>query len=281
MLEGMSRTGPVLTVPKVLAAADSFLVVHPSRNGDIVQTDYSGATFVEKGETLDADILLDSVPTTGEPMVVMLHVDANGDGQFQFGDGVTVADAPVFEGTTLVAVPTAVPADRAVTAEDIALSANLHAAKVNTYLERALYRPDSTDSRLRALAHRWLYEIERSDRDMANFRDILADDFVLEFSSGRIDTEEAFQTWLKGPASSVAATRHDIIAFESTPQLDDRYLVNMELDWNGLTPEGGRMQARTRHMWIAVDDGGRMPRIETVSVEVVEPFRPTEWDAAP
>ena len=46
---------------------------------------------------------------SGDMFVIMLHYDVNKDGIFDFNDGVTVPDAPVFEGNRLIALRFAAP----------------------------------------------------------------------------------------------------------------------------------------------------------------------------
>lgn len=277
-LNGLERHGATLIVADVLSATPAFLVVHPFANGQPVREDYVAATPIPAGASTDVPLLLDGEVPAGTPMIVMLHEDVNRDGVFQFGDGITVPDRPVIEGTTLIALPTEAPEARAITPDDIRGSAALHAEKAVTLLERAPYRGDGREARQRALVHRWMELVERPDRNAQSFQDILSDDFYLGFSSGPIDTLEDFDAWLKGPGSSVAATAHQIVSFASEPLGNDRHALNFVLDWNGLTPDGGRMQAKTNHSWTVRDNGNGYPVIERVEVEALESFRVTDWE---
>ena len=73
------------------------------------QTVYVGSEPVEKGANRNVSITLDREVSAGDMFIVMLHYDKNKDGVFDFGDGVTVPDAPVFEGHTLVALRYSAP----------------------------------------------------------------------------------------------------------------------------------------------------------------------------
>ncbi len=104
VLDGARRRGATFTFPKVAIDQPGWLVMHPFRDGKPVQTEYVGAQLLAKGVTAPASITINTVPATGERFIVMLHYDKNDDGVFDFNDGITVPDAPVFEGSTLVAL---------------------------------------------------------------------------------------------------------------------------------------------------------------------------------
>lgn len=130
-------------------------------------------------------------------------------------------------------------------------------------------------NRMRSLAHYWLALIEDPDRKPDPLREILAPEFSLNFPSGAITDFEAFKSWLAGPASSVAASTHDIVAFSHTTLGDNQYEVTMDLDWNGILPNGGQLTAKTRHVWRVIDDpSARFARIQAIEVEILEPFQP-------
>lgn len=103
-LDGSSRSGSTFTFPNVNLDKPGFLVMHPFKDGTPVQTVYVGATPLSAGAHSDVNITVSSSPQTGDNFIVMLHYDMNEDGIFDFNDGVTVPDAPIFEGKTLVAL---------------------------------------------------------------------------------------------------------------------------------------------------------------------------------
>lgn len=104
ILEGAHRTGDTFTFPEVVLSKPGFLVFHPFKDGAPVQTEYVGAKALAGGVHKDVSINVTDGPETGDMYIVMLHYDMNEDGVFDFGDGVDVPDAPVFEGHTLVAL---------------------------------------------------------------------------------------------------------------------------------------------------------------------------------
>lgn len=276
-LAGMIRNGPSLVIVEVVAAQDSFLVLHPFANGAPVQTDYIGATIVPKGSNMNVAVRLDATPEAGTPFIIMLHADVNGDGTFQFGDGVTVPDAPVFEGTTLIAMPIQVPEATPVTPAIIRASAKENADKAANFTERAAYRDNPIESRARALVHHYVAVIEGEGQTADSIETLLAPDFLINFTSGPIDTLEGFEAWLKGPAASVSAARHVLHDVTVTPLDATRHRLSMVMTWDGLLPTGGRMTAKTQHDWIIQDTGNAM-RIERIDVAIVEPFAPAKWE---
>lgn len=104
ILDGATRDGATFTFKEVSIDAPGWLVMHPFDNGVPVQTEYVGATLLEEGKSADVQITVNSEPAPREMFIVMLHYDVNEDGVFDFNDGVTVPDAPVFEGGVLIAL---------------------------------------------------------------------------------------------------------------------------------------------------------------------------------
>lgn len=133
------------------------------------------------------------------------------------------------------------------------------------------------DNRMRSLVHYWLALIEDPSRNPDPVKEILADGFSLNFSSGAITDFEGFKAWLAGPGSSVAASTHKIGNFSQELVGDNQYAVSMTFDWNGILPDGTELAAKTQHTWSVVDDPTkRFAQIKTVDVEIIEPFAPKE-----
>jgi hypothetical protein len=400
VLEGASRVGATFTFPEVVIDKNGWLVMHPFKDGAPVQTVYVGATYVPAGESRDVAITIDRKPMTGEMFIVMLHYDVNDDQVFDFNDGITVPDVPVFEGNTLVALRYETPPEMAeapeVSDDDIRINYRRHAAltqlhrwwqlyendavsienqldilaeevflksglgeatgheayrarvealpdnwenahfletvdisfvddtttAVNatiTYLNKGMMEDGSVrqaevfyttslmtedgllpkftrveirqgdvsqadsftdaypENRLRSLLHYWLALIEDPARTSAPFMEILADGFQLNFTSGVISDADSFDAWVKGPASSVAASKHDLEDFTFEVTGENAYRLNVKMNWWGLLPDGRRMVAKTDHTWDVVDDPSeRFARIKTINVEVLKPFTVVE-----
>ena len=104
ILDGAIRNEATFTFPEVTLDKDGFLVMHPFKDGKPVQTEYVGAVPIAAGSHKDVSVTIDTPTKSGDNFIVMLHYDMNRDKIFDFNDGITVPDAPVFEGHTLVAL---------------------------------------------------------------------------------------------------------------------------------------------------------------------------------
>lgn len=109
ILDNVSRDGAQFVFETVAIDQPGWLVMHPFENGAPAQTVYVGARLLGAGTHKDVAITIDEAPQSGDMFVIMLHYDVNKDGIFDFNDGVTVPDAPVFEGNRLIALRFAAP----------------------------------------------------------------------------------------------------------------------------------------------------------------------------
>ena len=131
------------------------------------------------------------------------------------------------------------------------------------------------DNRVRSLLHYWLALIEDPARRIDPFKEILATGYALNFSSGKISDATAFEKWFRGPASSVAASTHEVQNLKVEVLSSSEFKMSAELDWEGILPNNAEMTARTRHVWLVVDNPKeRFARIKTMDVEVLRPFAP-------
>jgi hypothetical protein len=129
-------------------------------------------------------------------------------------------------------------------------------------------------NRLLSLAHYWVAIIEDPKRDPEPAREILSDGFRLNFSSGPIETFDAFKAWLAGPGSQVVASTHTLGNVSHHVTGTDRYAFNVDFDWQGITHDGKDLAVKTRHAWDVTDNPKeRFARIKTMNVEVLEPLR--------
>ncbi len=132
------------------------------------------------------------------------------------------------------------------------------------------FTPAYDENRLKSLLHYWLALVEDPARNLDPFHEILAAGFVLNFTSGRIASTEEFETWFRGPASSVAASTHVVSDFKN-----DGFNASFDLDWAGNTHEGQNLTAKTRHTWKVIDDPKhRFAKIKKIDVEMLKPFTP-------
>lgn len=133
------------------------------------------------------------------------------------------------------------------------------------------------ENRALSLVHYYLSLIENPTHEAEPFRELFADGFNLNFSSGTITDFAGFEAWLAGPASLAAATTHVIQNFSVEETSNNTFTVKIDFDWAGILPDGTEMVAKTRHEWTVTNDVmERFARILVVDVEILEPFRPKQ-----
>lgn len=103
--EDFQQNGATFTFKEVKIKGNGWLVMHPYKDGKPHATVYVGATYVKHGSNKNVTITVNDLPKSGENYILMLHWDINQDKIFDFGDGINVPDAPLFEGTKMVAFP--------------------------------------------------------------------------------------------------------------------------------------------------------------------------------
>ena len=109
--EGATRKGATFTFREVQIDGDGWLVMHPFKDGRPVGEVYVGSTYIKDGTNRNVEITVDEEPAPGTMFLVMLHLDVNGNHEFDFVfvDERNVLDKAVFEGTTMIAHPIAAP----------------------------------------------------------------------------------------------------------------------------------------------------------------------------
>ena len=105
------RSGATLSFPEVQIDGAGWLVLHPFENGRPNGNVVAGYAAVDDGTSRNVEVTLDAEPATGDMFIVMLHSDANGNGEFDFVfvNEREVVDKAVFEGNTMIGHAYAVP----------------------------------------------------------------------------------------------------------------------------------------------------------------------------
>ncbi|USD66976.1 hypothetical protein [Vibrio sp. SCSIO 43136] len=133
------------------------------------------------------------------------------------------------------------------------------------------------ENRARSLTHYWLGLIEKLDGNIEPFKEILADEFEINFPSQTITSLGQFEQWSQGIPSQIALSTHYIDAFDVSVIGPDQYQIVMEFDWYGVTKDDQKLRYRTKHTWQIVDDiNQRFARITKIDVEALEPLRVVE-----
>ncbi len=132
--------------------------------------------------------------------------------------------------------------------------------------------PDFLGCQVLSVSHRWHALVESPDRQLQPFLEIITPDFKMEFGHGAVRSHQELDAWLKGSASSVLAPRHDLESYRCELTEQGRCKAEFVLDWQGLSQERKRMEAKTKHHWTLELGEGRFPRIQHIEVEFIKPF---------
>lgn len=130
------------------------------------------------------------------------------------------------------------------------------------------------ENRTKALMYYWLASMERLDGNVTPFKELLADDFTLNFStSNPIKSIQELETWLNGMPLQLKESSHYPKNFSVKTIMENEYEVTVELDWKGVTKDNKRVQATTKHIWFVVDNPNeRFAKILKAEVSQVVPF---------
>lgn len=129
-------------------------------------------------------------------------------------------------------------------------------------------------NRTKSLMYFWLANMESLDGNVELFKELLADDFTLNFStSSRIISIQEFKTWLNGTPMQLKESSHYPEKFTVKTIMENEYEVTVEFDWKGITKENKQVKAKTKHIWYVIDDlNERFARILKADVSQIEPF---------
>jgi len=131
---------------------------------------------------------------------------------------------------------------------------------------------DVIEHRLRSLAHRWLYLVDRNDGNAVSFDELFAEEIELAWSPAGIRTHEELGEWYRGVSQRVLKSSHTLSDFRFEQLDEGRYRMRLELQWYGFTraQPHEEVEARTLHEWTVVDDpSDPFARIEKAKIEIL------------
>lgn len=101
---GATRDGATFVFPEITIAGNGWLVMHPFKDGKPDGKVVAGYSPLPDGRSENVKISVDPAPATGDYFIVMLHSDANDNGEFDFVfiNERDVLDKAVFEGTKMI-----------------------------------------------------------------------------------------------------------------------------------------------------------------------------------
>ena len=135
------------------------------------------------------------------------------------------------------------------------------------------------ENRCRALMHAWLYNMEALDGKVDGFRELLADDFLLNFSTqSQITDIGQLETWLNGTPRGLNVSSHHPINFSvraAEPGSGADYRMSVDFVWFGAAKDGKAYRTVTAHDWLVSDDPAeRFARIKQADVRQKVPLAP-------
>lgn len=95
MQMSMADGQTVVTFPLITAQQDGYIVLHAVENGEPVVPASLGHAMVMAGENADVVVSIPGALEAGTELIAMLHAETNGNGVYDFGEGMTDVDTPV------------------------------------------------------------------------------------------------------------------------------------------------------------------------------------------
>lgn len=131
-------------------------------------------------------------------------------------------------------------------------------------------------NRTLSLMHYWLLNMEQLDGNVAPFKEILAENFTLDFSTSTPITSLAqLEKWLQGTPSQLKVSSHTPVNFKVETLEKDKYQVNVDFVWRGVTKDDKMLKATTSHTWLVIDNPKeRFAKIKEAKVVQKEPLSP-------
>ena len=123
--------------------------------------------------------------------------------------------------------------------------------------------------------YNWILNMEQLDGNIEPFKQILSEDFVLNFSTAaQISSIEQLETWLNGTPLGLKQSSHFPENFSIKTLWKNQYEMYAEFDWFGVGKDDSKMRARTAHTWKIIDNPlEKFARIEQADVQQKEAFR--------
>jgi len=95
MMMSMADGQTMVTFPRITTREDGYIVLHAVADGAPVVPDSMGHAMVMAGENTDVMVTIPQALPAGTELVAMLHAETNGNGVYDFGEGMTDVDGPI------------------------------------------------------------------------------------------------------------------------------------------------------------------------------------------
>ncbi|MFB7121829.1 hypothetical protein [Bacillus tropicus] len=160
---------------------------------------------------------------------------------------------------------------------DLPLFTKVHLEPIGT-VENPQFTSAYTDNRAKSFMHYWLYLMETASVNGDKFKELLAEQFELNFSTGsKIDTLEGFNAWLVTAADRVKHSGHYPKNLSVTENTDHTINVSVDFEWEGISVDNKPMVAETHHEWVLENNlDERFARMKMMKVTQTKPFQIVE-----
>ncbi len=123
------------------------------------------------------------------------------------------------------------------------------------------------NNRVASLVHYYLALLGDPAKRLDPFAELFADSFELHFSGTDIATFDEFAEWVEGYSALTDASMLTMESMDVAENSDGTLTVTIDFEWDGIMPDGTRMEMGTRHVWNVVDDPSqRFARICSIDV---------------
>ncbi|WP_372369964.1 hypothetical protein [Candidatus Uabimicrobium sp. HlEnr_7] len=131
------------------------------------------------------------------------------------------------------------------------------------------------DNRIKSLIHYWLLCMEQLDGNVNPFKELLTDNFELNFSTNsQITSITQLEKWLNGMPMQLQSSQHFPKNLSIKQLNKNKYQVNVEFEWLGVMKNGPMLKATTAHEWIVLDDiNQRFAKIQKATVRQIKPLQ--------
>lgn len=157
---------------------------------------------------------------------------------------------------------------------DLPLFTKVHLEPIGT-VENPEFISAYADNRAKSFMHYWLYLMETASVNGDKFKELLAEQFELNLSTGStIDTLEGFNEWLATASSQVKQSGHYPKNLSVTENTDNIIHVSVDFEWEGISVDDKPMVAETHHEWVLENNlDERFARLKMMKVTQTKPFQ--------
>lgn len=131
------------------------------------------------------------------------------------------------------------------------------------------------ENRIASFVHYWLYLIETGQGDASAFRELLSENFTLDFGQEEAIKEwSGFAAWFQSIPGWLRHSAHFLSQNLRRENSPNAYTTELSFDWQGVSVDGHPMIAKSVHNWILLDQkGNRFAQMQDMKVRMIVPFQ--------